>query len=227
MNETYTVKKGDTLYGISNQFGVSVIDLSNINNLTNNVIQIGQELKIPGNTGSNPSSTFQYTVKKGDSLYSIAKLYKTTVNEIMKLNNIKNSNLSIGQVLRIPEDGSPVVVPPSYISYTVKKGDTLYNIARIYNISVDTILKDNGLSSPNLSIGQKLKIRTSKEGVNSIVEECFGESYEPEIKDTTYIVKKGDSLYSISKKFNTDVNTIKRKNSLVSNPLQIGQSLKI
>lgn len=223
MNETYIVKRGDTLYGISNQFGVSVSDLLKLNNLKNNVIQIGQVLRIPSNIGTNPSSTFQYTVKKGDSLYSISKVYNTTVDEIVKLNNLKNNNLSIGQILRIPEDGSSVTTLPSYVSYIVKKGDTLYNIARNYNVSVDTILKDNGLSSPNLRIGQELKIRTSKEGL----EECFGESYEPEVKDTIYIVKKGDSLYSIAKKFNTDVNSIKRKNGLVSNTLQIGQSLKI
>ena len=126
MNETYIVKRGDTLYGISNQFGVSVSDLLELNNLKNNVIQIGQVLRIPSNIGTNPSSTFQYTVKKGDSLYSISKVYNTTVDEIVKLNNLKNNNLSIGQILRIPEDGSSVTTLPSYVSYIVKKGDTIF-----------------------------------------------------------------------------------------------------
>ena len=84
--KTYTVKKGDTLYGISNQFGVSVTELARINNVNANTLQIGQVLTIPSESGTNPNNMFMYTVKKGDSLYSIAKKYNTTVNDIMKLN---------------------------------------------------------------------------------------------------------------------------------------------
>ena len=100
--QTYTVKKGDTLYGISNQFGVSVVDLKNLNNLKDNNLKIGQVLKISQNSGTNPDSTINYIVKKGDSLYSIARVYKTTVQEIQKLNNLKSNTLSIGQELQIP-----------------------------------------------------------------------------------------------------------------------------
>jgi len=66
--ETYIVKAGDTLWGISNQFGVSVSDLANANNIkTSDTLQIGQTLKIPTTSGTNPSTTFTYTVKRGDS----------------------------------------------------------------------------------------------------------------------------------------------------------------
>ena len=171
--QTYTVKKGDTLYGISNQFGVSVVDLKNLNNLKDNNLKIGQVLKISQNSGTNPDSTINYIVKKGDSLYSIARVYKTTVQEIQKLNNLKSNTLSIGQELQIPEnyvnDASENL--PTYINYTVKKGDSLYSIAKKHGITTDTIIKDNALKNNLLSIGQNLKIRTKKE---SIVEECFG-----------------------------------------------------
>ena len=100
---TYTVKNGDTLYGISNQYGVSVIDLIKENNLSNNNIRVGQILKIPNISGNNPNTTFNYIVKKGDSLYGIARMYNTSVQELIKINNLVNSNLSIGQVLKIPE----------------------------------------------------------------------------------------------------------------------------
>lgn len=222
--QTYTVKKGDTLYGISNQFGVSVVDLKNLNNLKDNNLKIGQVLKISQNSGTNPDSTINYIVKKGDSLYSIARVYKTTVQEIQKLNNLKSNALSIGQELQIPEnyvnDASANL--PTYINYTVKKGDSLYSIAKKYGITTDTIIKDNALKNNLLSIGQNLKIRTKKE---SIVEECFGN--ESSDKNIEYIVKKGDSLYSIAKKYNTDVSTIMKNNNLKSSNLSIGQILKI
>lgn len=221
---TYTVKSGDTLYGISNQFGISVIDLYNYNNLTSTNILPGQVLKIPSNSGTNPGGLFTYTVVKGDSLYNIARRYETTVDEIMKLNHLTNINLSIGQKLQIPETGEEVTVPPSYESYTVKKGDTLYSIAKKYNLSVDTLLKDNNLNSPNLSIGQVLKIRT---GTTPIILECYGEDYTPVDNSIIYTVKKGDSLWSIAKKYNTSVSTIKSKNNLTSNNLAIGQKLRI
>lgn len=224
MNQTYTVKRGDTLYGISNQFGVSVDDIKRINGLTNNTIQVGQVLRIPNNSGTNPSGTFIYTVKKGDSLYNIARRYETTVNEIISLNNLKTINLSIGQQLIIPETGESVTSLPEYTNYVVKRGDTLYSIARNFNTTVDQILKDNNLNSNVLTIGQNLKIRTTKE---SAVEECYGEDFVAPDNSVTYTVKKGDSLYQIAKKFNTSVDTIKRKNNLTSNTLSIGQVLKI
>lgn len=222
--QTYTVKKGDTLYGISNQFGVSVVDLKNLNNLKDNNLKIGQVLKISQSSGTNPDSTINYIVKKGDSLYSIARVYKTTVQEIQKLNNLKSNALSIGQELKIPEnyvnDASANL--PTYINYTVKKGDSLYSIAKRYGITTDTIIKDNALKNNLLSIGQNLKIRTKED---SIVEECFGN--ESSDKNIEYIVKKGDSLYSIAKKYNTDVSTIMKNNNLKSSNLSIGQILKI
>ncbi len=215
----YIVKQGDTLYGISNQYGVSVMDIKKVNNLTSNIISVGQNLIIPTTSGNNPSNTFIYTVQKGDSLYSISKVYGTNVNDLININQLKSNVLSIGQKLIIPENDFVVTEKPSYITYVVKKGDSLYSIAKKYGTSVSTIQKDNGLKSTALSIGQTLRIRTT-----STVEvlECYGEDVT-----NTYIVKKGDSLYSISKKFNTSVDSIKSKNNLTSNNLSIGQVLKI
>ena len=227
--QTYTVKAGDTLYGISNQFGVSAKELADLNNVNATTLKIGQVLKIPTNSGTNPSNMFIYTVKKGDSLYNIAKKYNTTVKDIIALNGLKNTNLSIGQQIRIPQEYSEEKESvPTYINYTVKKGDSLYNIAKSYNTNINTIMKDNGLTGTNLTIGQNLKIRTNGEGE---VLECFGEEYIPPATNTpttiTYTVKKGDSLYNIAKAYNTSVSDIVRINNLTSNNLSIGQVLKI
>ena len=231
MTQTYTVKAGDTLYGISNQFGVSVTELANLNNVKADTLQIGQVLTIPTSSGTNPSTMFIYTVQKGDSLYSIAQKYNTTVSEIINLNNLKSTNLTIGQTIRIPETFTKEneISLPSYINYTVQKGDNLYSIARNYNIDIDTIIKDNALTNNTLTVGQNLKIRAT--GDNAIeIEECIGTDYTPPeetINTTTYTVKPGDNLYSIANKYNTSVTAIKNLNNLTSNNLSIGQVLKI
>ena len=231
MRETYTVKAGDTLYGISNQFGVSVTELADLNKVNANTLQIGQVLVIPGSSGTNPNNMFMYTVKKGDTLYSIAVKYNTSVNEIKKLNYLSNDNLTVGQVIRIPEMYTPdeEMFLPNYINYTVKKGDTLYSIARDNNVSVDVLIKDNALVDDKLSIGQVLKIRTLI-GSGTSFEECFGEDYVVPIdmqNYTTYVVKKGDNLYSIAIKYNTTVNNLISLNNLKNSNLSIGQVLKV
>lgn len=229
MNETYVVKAGDTLYGISNQFGVSVTELASLNKVNANTLKIGQVLTIPSKLGTNPNNMFMYTVKSGDTLYKIAQKYNTTVPKIMDLNYLKNTNLTIGQVLRIPEMFTPEdeMILPNYINYVVQSGDTLYSIARKFNVNVDTILKDNVLTSNILKVGQNLKIRLND---NNMIEECIGVDYTPLVSNTqtiTYTVKKGDSLYSIARKFNTSVDTLVNINNLKSNNLSIGQVLKI
>ena len=85
-----------------NNFNVSVNDLKNANNKSNNSLSIGEKLIIPGkSTGENVSTTI-YIVKSGDNLYSIARRYNVTVNEIKSLNNLSSNLLSIGQKLSIP-----------------------------------------------------------------------------------------------------------------------------
>ena len=146
----YTVKKGDNLYAIANKYNVSVDDLKSANNLASNLLSIGQTLIIPTNT-INITNEVIYTVKKGDSLWSIANKFDTTVNIIKSTNNLTSNTLQIGQTLVIPSTSE-------FTNYIVQKGDTLYSIANKYNTTVDNIKKINNLSSNTLSIGQKLII---------------------------------------------------------------------
>ena len=198
---SYTVQKGDSLYSIARKFNTSVGELKRINNLSNDSLDIGQILKLPVTN----ENYLNYSVIKGDSLYSIAKKYNTSVDEIKRINNLSSNSLSIGQNLKIPINESNNEESKETI-YLVKKGDSLYSIARSYNITVDELKRINNLTSNNLSIGQMLKLPSS---------------------DVNYIVVKGDSLYSIARKYNTTVDELKRLNNLSSNNLSIGQVLKI
>ena len=206
------------------------MELANLNNVSANTLRVGQVLKIPSKSGTNPNNLFMYTVVSGDSLYKIARKYNTTVDEIIKLNNLKNISLSIGQVLRIPEMYTPEdqMIMPEYINYNVKKGDNLYSIARNYNIDINVLKKDNGLTNNLLNIGQTLRIRVTPESVS--IEECIGPSYTPPASSMNYklyTVKKGDSLYTIAKANNTTASVLISLNNLTNNNLSIGQQLKI
>ena len=111
--------------------------------------------------------------------------------------------------------------------YTVKKGDTLYKIAKNNNIDINTLKKDNALTSDILSVGQIIRIRL-KSGETIEVEECIGEDFElPKKNYVTYTVKKGDSLYKIANKYKTSVSELLELNNLGSANLSIGQVLKI
>ena len=148
---TYIVKSGDSLYKIANQYNTTVNELKQLNNLSSNLLSIGQVLKIPTKTTTEPTDNYTtYTVVKGDNLYAIARKFNTTQNDIMKLNNLSSNLLSIGQVLKIPTTSSN--------TYTVQKGDSLYSIAKKFNTTVNEIKTKNNLTSNTLSIGQILKI---------------------------------------------------------------------
>lgn len=199
--QSYTVQKGDTLYGIAQKFNTTVDKIKELNRLTSNTIIPGEVILIPL-AGASSSNT--YTVKKGDTLYSIAQAFNLSVDDLKKANNLTSNVLSIGQVLTIPS------VNDNYLTYTVKKGDTLFSIARNYNVSVNDLMSINNLSSSILSIGQTLVIPTTS-----------SDNYK------SYTVKKGDTLFGIASRFGTTVDNIKRINNLTSNTLNIGQVLLI
>ena len=197
----YTVKSGDTLWSIARDNGITVNELKNANNLTSNALSIGQLLYIPKEE-TEIIETEVYTVKSGDTLYSIARKFNLSVNELKSLNNLTSNSLSIGQKLKISSEDVDTET-----TYAVVKGDTLYGIANKFGVSVNNLKSINNLTSNTLSIGQVLKIPGTT--TNKV----------------TYTVKKGDNLYSIARTYNTTVNEIKSLNNLTSNLLSIGQTL--
>ncbi len=149
----YVVKKGDSLYSIAKKFNVSIDSLKLANNLQNNLIRIGQNLVIPGFT-DNTDSNINYVIQKGDTLYSIANKYNTTVDDIKALNNLNSNILSIGNNIKIPSN--KIDNTPSN-TYTVQKGDTLYSIARKLNTTVTDLRELNNLNSNIISVNQVLR----------------------------------------------------------------------
>lgn len=156
-DDIYVVKKGDTLYSISKKLNISIDTLKALNKLNTNEIYVGQQLIL-----SNDKNTEEYdvyTVKKGDSLWSISQKYDISVKELIELNNLNNLTLQINQKLKVPKI---ITIEPEENDteiYIVEKNDTLWSISRKFNISVNELKELNNLTSNLLSIGQQLKIK--------------------------------------------------------------------
>lgn len=206
----YTVKKGDTLYGIAKEYGISVDELKRVNNLTSNTLTIGEVLVIPDIEEPETPNENIYIVRSGDTLYSIANKYGMTVDELKALNNLTNNTLSIGQKLVVNEGNAATLD-----TYTVKAGDTLYSIASKYGLTVNELKQLNQLTSDVLSIGQVLNVSNSSTPTT------------PTHPSNTYTVKSGDSLYSIARKYGITVDALKNANGKTSNLLSIGEVLVI
>ena len=146
------------MWSIANRYNTTVAILKELNNLNTNLLQVGQVLKLPGGgTTSDNQSGNTYTVQSGDSLWSIANRYNTTVAILKELNNLNTNILQIGQVLKLPGGGTTSDTQ-SGNTYIVQRGDSLWSIARKYDTTVSELQKLNNLTTTTLQIGQVLTV---------------------------------------------------------------------
>ncbi|TBX26148.1 LysM peptidoglycan-binding domain-containing protein [Jiulongibacter sediminis] len=175
MGTTHRVQQGETLFSLARKYGLSVEELRNLNNMTSSsVLQYDQELIVSADPKSqqttisrsvssqavepSPSRAEYHTVSRGQTLYSISKLYGTTVSSIQRWNSLSGTDISVGQRLKVSDGGNSQPATSAF-SYTVKKGDTLFSIAKRNDISVAQLKSLNNLSSNTISVGQVLKVR--------------------------------------------------------------------
>ncbi|HBY96631.1 MAG: LysM peptidoglycan-binding domain-containing protein [Ardenticatenaceae bacterium] len=168
--------------------------------------------------------TVSYTVQRGDTLYSIARRYDTTVEDIRAENNLSSNFIYVGQVLHItPGPGagtSPTPGPGTGGTYVVQRGDTLIGIARRFNTTVEALARANNLTSPYvIYVGQTLTIPGGT-GSAATATPATGQQQ-------IYTVQRGDTLYSIARRYNTTVEAIRQANGLSSNLIYVGQKLVI
>lgn len=157
----YTIVAGDTLYSIARRYNTTVQAIVAVNpNIDPNFLRIGQIICVPGTVpGTCPPNSFRYTVRAGDTFYSLAIRYNTTVAAIQAANpGIDPRYLRIGQIICIP--GTPSgTCPPNSFQYTIRSGDTFYSLAIRYNTTVAAIQAANPGVNPNrLQIGQVICI---------------------------------------------------------------------
>lgn len=236
---THKVRKNETLSSIADKYNISIVAIKKWNNLRNNTIKAGKVLKLYANQpvttyyaeskNSSIKNSNEYQVQKNDTYYSIAKKYNLTVKELLSINNLsEESKLKVGQKLIVSKnelDNKKNIAKketestslkeekkPILSTYKVKKGDNLYSLASAYNISVDEIKRLNNLSDEIIKPGQTLKLQSN------IPSSSKGDNDKPKTspKKEYYKVKRGDTLYSISKKFNVDISELQKWNNLKS-----------
>lgn len=206
MENTYIVKKNDNLYDIAKEYNTTVGILKALNNLSSNILQVGQILKLPTSLVEEtiPGDYLIYTIKKGDNLYSIAKNYNITLDELINFNQQGSTLLHIGEQLLIPINNQT----NNNIQYIIKPGDTLYNIAKRYNTNVDEIKRINNLNTNMLKIGETILIPGTS-------------NYQ------TYVIRTNDTLEGIALKYNTTVENIMKANNLLTDDVTVGQIILI
>ena len=248
----YKVKPSEGFYSLTHKFGISQEEIVRYNPATKSGLKRGQLLMIPTKktlegeaSGSEIESTFEHTIVRGESLYSISKMYKVTIQSIIDLNPGSERGIKAGATLKIPQhyrqkkasqvqpqtttasktttQSQPAVTPVpeksspegqsvatdgntgEYVYHTINAGETLFSISKKYDIDIETILKLNpGISPNNLKRGSVIRLTPDTKEMNVTI--------APQQRYTKYKVRKKETLYSISKKFGTTVEEIKKCN---------------
>ena len=234
---SYKVKKGETLSSISKKYHITEDELKAMNNLKSSTIRFGQELKVnqplevaSANNGSKNTKAdpvvATYKVKKGETLSDIAEKNNVSVSDIKSLNNLHSSSIIPGQQLQlVSKDVQPeqeaIAKTEKTIVHKVESGESLYLIAKKYNVAIDELKRLNNLDGAKLKPGQSLSINALVESSNSTAEK---KTVKPKI---THKVKSGESFYSLAKKYGCSVNDIKEWNSKPDNKLNPGDKIII
>lgn len=238
--KSYTVQRGEYLQLIAERYDLSNQELADLTpGLTaGSKLLAGQKINVPAKavtgiekpaevkvratkaetTKAPPAyKTESYKVQRGDTLYSIANQSKISLSELAELNDLSNtSGLRVGQTIQIPAGST---TPATYV---VQSGDTLIGVANKYNLQLDDLADLNGLSrQAGLRVGQKIKL--TGEPVAAVKEEMTSKA-SPEF----HVVKSGETLTSIAKKYHLQLNYLAELNGLSrGSSVRVGQRLKL
>ena len=211
----YLIRSGDTLTSIAQRFGVTESAILTQNPLLRLLgVRPGLPICIPIPILPVCPGGFFYTVVAGDTLFSIAARFGTTVIAIIQANpGIDPTRLFVGQRICIPVPAPPVC--PGGFFYTVVAGDTLFSIANRFGTTVSAIIQANpGIDPTRLFVGQRI---------------CIPGPLPPACPGFIYVVMPGDTLISIAARFNTTVLAILQFNPGITDPnfITVGQRICI
>ena len=188
----------------------------------------------------NGKQCYVHTVGKGQTAYAISKMYNISLNELFTENPEAEKGLQIGENLYIPVKGESLQteeevkeieskVDGEYIEHTVEEGETLYSIARKYGVPAKDLIEAN--PQQNLSIGSKVVVplkNVKKENeTEPIVKDIVNPVANPGDSIILHKVKKGETLYSISKVYNVSIEDITTANNGLPEGLQKGMKLRV
>lgn len=243
----HVVQRGEGLYRISVNYGVSQQEILDANDDITENLKVGQILRIPIIKGRNSnaqelsrSATYMYhTVEKGQTAFSIARKYNIPIESIYENNIGTREGLIEGAILKIPvttanEGVRTSIQDPeagSYIYHTVAPKETLFGIAREYNTSVEEIVKANpALRDGILAIGSVVRIPKSTVASENVVKvNTNGSQRAIEAEDFLYhTIQPGQTFYSISRQYQVDIDKLRNANPGMSqDDLKVGYLIKV
>ncbi len=220
----HQVEKGETHFAISRRYNVEVNEIIALNPDTKGGLVAGTMIIVPYKKLEGKI----HTVLAGETLFSLYRQYGVSVEDIKKWNNLNDNNLQTGQKIIVgkeeetKESTKPVEVNLGKI-HTVKKGETLFSISRLYNVKWQDIKVYNGLDSNDLNEGQQLGIPPSD--IRVVVDDKIVERPDTVNRPASHVVLPGETMFSISKKYNLSSEKIIEWNKLLGPDIQIGQEL--
>ena len=222
-DQVHKVEAGETLFSISRTYDISVGDLRSWNQLETDQLQPGQEIRL---TPPPDQDRTIHLVEAGESLFAISRMYNVTIAEIQQWNNLEDTALEAGRELVIyrseaaqtSETAPPTISEMEQMaeeertsivrqlsesgsdseSYLVRSGDTLYQIARDHDMTVNELRQLNNLTGDILRVGQRIMVRKVRTAP-SVAEGA--EDSTPQGKFTTYRVQSGDSFQGLLNRF--------------------------
>ncbi|MEJ2193611.1 MAG: LysM peptidoglycan-binding domain-containing protein [Ignavibacteriaceae bacterium] len=227
----YKIKPGDTLGDIAERYQVRASDIRGWNGMSGSKIIAGESLRIYSdktagndqytNSGNTKTNTFSsagnyitHKIKPGETISRISTKYNVTEDDIRRWNDISGSKIVAGQTLKIYPTSNKEMRSKEFIYHIVKRGETISTIAEKYYVSISSIKDWNNLSSNKIIAGSTLKVK-------------MGTVTTSDGKYKYHLVARGESLYSIAKKYNTTIQKIKSLNQLTSSKIKAGQSLRV
>lgn len=244
--QTHTVKEREDLFAVAILWGVSPSDLKELNNLKSNDVRVGQVLRIPNGGALADAKPEQvvvlpeqvtvlqaqvprpatYTVKEGEDVYAVCIRWEVSPAALKKLNNLSSSELTAGQVLKLPRGAGEqdVDVEDTGQTYTVQEGEDVYAVGIRWGVAPADLLELNNLKSAKLQAGQVLKL--PREGYQANVNPEQAAAPE-DTGEKTHTVKAGEDLYVVAILWGVAPSALKELNNLKSHKLQAGQVLKI
>ena len=270
--EYHQVQKGETLSSISKKYGITVAELKRKNNIKGHKLSLNENIKIKDEetdlvvqtpvpnqtllaeninsnnpevlTSDKPGSSVQtnktHSVKKGETLFSISRIYNMSIDELKNINNIIKGSIHPGQKLKVTHPTEPLrnetfakkEETQKGSTHKVVSGESLYSIAKTNDIPVDELMKINNITNGKIHSGQELKLNKESDSKTQIAIAEKSESkqkskIENHQSTITHKIKKRENLGSIAKANNMTVDELMKINNLPDSKIHQGQELKV